>query len=201
MAIPQSQAHGSNAKTVTALELLDRFCKKIQAETLPSSWNDDKAWTRVVHSIMRDIGEELGYVVRDKFTLGEFLGLDQVWRIQESGKVRTYLAMEVENTGRLTKIVGDEFQKLVDVKAEIKVLVYYPDIENQADHAHALQKTLEAGRYVVDETYVTVMLDSNASRTDSFRKYSKLVINAYQLIPAMEPIPITHAEFTVNQPA
>lgn len=180
-------------------ELLDHFFKKMRTKTLPSSWNDDKAWTRLVQSIMRDIGEELGYVVRDKSVLGEFLGLDQAWRIQESRKVRTYLAMEVENTDKLREIIDDEFQKLIDVKAELKVLVYYPSIENQPDHLHALKIALESGRYIPDEAYVIIMLDADATRADHFRKYSKLVITASQIVPGLEPRSIARADFQVRQ--
>lgn len=97
--------------------LKDRFSKA----TLPESWGDSPLWTNTILGIFDDIGRSLGYVPRK-----EYLRIDQTWEIRHSDISTIVLALECDNTDTVEEVLDDELQKLLDVKAFLKVLIFYP---------------------------------------------------------------------------
>ena len=103
-------------ENITSEDLFKAFSAGVQDLGLPESYNDNATWTVLIRRILRRIGQPLGYQIRDQDLRKEFLSLDQAWRIQEYQRVATYLAMESENTTKLSKVIDEEFEKLIDVR-------------------------------------------------------------------------------------
>ncbi len=187
----------SRLPKISSTDLMAKFIEGMRSKTLPSEWSDSRGWTSFIHSLMREVGNGLGYAVRDKFTLGEFLGLDQAWRTGDGVGATTYLAMESENTEKVKRLIADEFQKLIDVKAEIKVLVYYPDKVDQANHLQVLKRAVDEGNTTESESYIIVMIDSDATRADGFKRYSSGTITAFELVRDRVPVKLVDVPFNV----
>ncbi|MEM3874698.1 MAG: hypothetical protein QXU45_06160 [Candidatus Bathyarchaeia archaeon] len=107
----------------TPIELFEMFKEKFSKSTLPDSWENSDQWTNTILRIFHEIGCGLGYTPRK-----EYLRLDQTWEIRHPDVSTIVLALEHENTDRVEEILDDELQKLLDVKALLKVLVFYPHI-------------------------------------------------------------------------
>lgn len=63
----------------------------------------------------------MGYAPRK-----EYLRLDQTWEIRLPDISVIVLALGYENTDRVEEVLDDELQKLLDIKALLKVLIFYP---------------------------------------------------------------------------
>lgn len=87
---------------------------------MPDDWNDNKAWTKTVVQIFEEIGRELGYGPRT-----EYLDIVMTWAVRHEDISAIIAAIEHEN-GDLSDVIDDELQKLMDVKAYLKVLMFYP---------------------------------------------------------------------------
>lgn len=80
-----------------------------------------KLWTDIILGIFDEIGRGFGYIPKK-----EYLRLDRTWEIRHRDISAIVLALEHENTDSVENILNDELQKLLDVKAFLKVLVFYP---------------------------------------------------------------------------
>jgi hypothetical protein len=107
----------------TPQELFQMFQEKFSKATLPDSWQVSEPWTNIVLTIFDEIGRNMGYTPRK-----EYLRLDQTWEIRLPDISLIVLALEYENTGDVREILDDELQKLIDIKAFLKVLIFYPII-------------------------------------------------------------------------
>lgn len=105
----------------TSKELFQMLQEKFSKATLPDSWQVSDPWTITVLGIFDEIGRSLGFTPRK-----EYLRLDQTWEIRLPDISTIVLALEYENTDRVEEILNDELQKLLDVKALLKVLIFYP---------------------------------------------------------------------------
>jgi flagellin-specific chaperone FliS len=105
----------------TPQEPFQMFQEKFSKAMLPDSWQVSEPWTNTVLTIFDEIGRNMGYTPRK-----EYLRLDQTWEIRLPDISTIVLALEYENTDRVEEILNDELQKLLDVKALLKVLIFYP---------------------------------------------------------------------------
>jgi len=105
----------------TPKELFESFCVEFSNTTLPDIWVASRPWTDTLLGIFDSIGRSLGYIPKR-----EWLALDQTWEIRHPDISVVVLALEHENTHRVEDVLDDELQKLLDVKAFLKVLVFYP---------------------------------------------------------------------------
>ncbi|MEM2145994.1 MAG: hypothetical protein QW279_11580 [Candidatus Jordarchaeaceae archaeon] len=111
----------------TPKELFEKFKEKCEQTSFPEWYEARKEWTDTVMKIFDEIGHEYGYRPRYKRGGEEGLLMDQVWEIRLENYSAMVLAMEVENDYDLDEILEDELSKLINVKAYLKVLMFYPD--------------------------------------------------------------------------
>jgi hypothetical protein len=104
-------------------ELFEIFKEKFSKAILPDSWNVSVPWTHTILGIFNEIGHDMGYFPRK-----EYLRLDQTWEIRLPDISSIVLALESENADSVEAILEDELQKLIDVKAFLKVLIFYPGV-------------------------------------------------------------------------
>jgi hypothetical protein len=137
-------------------ELFGLFQEKLSKEVLPDSWEDSPQWTTTVLGIFNEIGRSLGYMPKK-----EYLRLDQTWEIRHSDVSTIVLALEVENTGRVEDVLDDELQKLLDIKAFLKVLIFYPGIpvmmQEEMSTYPEIQEKIQATKIKnSDEKYIVI---------------------------------------------
>ena len=171
-------------KDIESRELLNQFCAKLRDHELPSSYSDNPAWTRFVKTVMREIGSSLGYQIRQEGYGGEFMEIDQTWRIHEPNLIKTFLALEVENATTVEPLLDDELEKLVDIKSDLKVLAYYPypfTAQSDMQDIKRIMEVIKNGDSKSQERYVIIMMTADASREDRWVKYSKLAVRAFEI--------------------
>jgi len=173
-------------KDISSIELFQRFCQALRNSKLPENYREGAPWTELLRRILREIGTSLGYRVSDLDFGIEWLTIDQTWRIHESTLVRTYLAMEEENTYDVEDVIDDEVEKLLDIKSNVKLLIYYPDKSVQSLHLSMLQEAIDIGPLLPDERFVVIMIDSDATSEDDYGKYTKLTVQGYELAKKMQ---------------
>ena len=140
----------------TPLELFKLFQETFSKTILPDSWQVSEPWTNTVLGVFDQIGRNLGYMPRR-----EYLRLDQTWEIRHSDISTIVLALECENTDRVEEILDDELQKLLDVKAFLKVLIFYPTVpviveKEESTHPEIQEKIQSAKIKSSDERYIVV---------------------------------------------
>lgn len=140
----------------TPLELFKLFQEMFSKATLPDSWQVSEPWTSTVLGVFGQIGRNLGYTPRK-----EYLRLDQTWEIRHPDISTIVLALECENTDRVEEILDDELQKLLDIKALLKVLIFYPVVpilmaEEEASYPQIQEKIRSANIKSSDERYLVV---------------------------------------------
>jgi hypothetical protein len=89
--------------------------------------------------------------------------------------------METQNTSEIEDVINDEVEKLLDIKSNVKVLIYYPKKRSQKWHLSMLQETINIGPLLPDERFITMMIDSDATATDDYRKYTKLEVRGLEI--------------------
>lgn len=105
----------------TPNQLFELFQEKLSKTTLPDNWRSSEPWTTTILGLFGEIGRDLGFTPRK-----EYLRLDQTWEIRLPDISTIIFALEYENTQNVEDILDDELQKLMDIKALLKVLVFYP---------------------------------------------------------------------------
>jgi len=139
-------------------ELFESFRAEFSSATLPDSWRASGPWTNTILGIFDSIGRGFGYVPTK-----EWLRLDQTWEIRHPDISVIVLALEHENTGRVEDILDDELQKLLDVKALRKVLVFYPIVpmimeEKESTYPEIEEKIRSAKIKNPDERYIVMTI-------------------------------------------
>lgn len=112
-------------KVPSSTEFFEVFSKKIKNAKLPK-WDETVPWTKLVlKGLLYEMGEEFGFD-----PVEEYLNLDQMWPMLVERQINTMaVAIEHEASNEdWEDVVYDEGDKLQDVKARLKVLVYYPDL-------------------------------------------------------------------------
>jgi len=142
----------------TPKELFDSFCFEFSKATLPDSWEDSTPWTYTILNIFGGIGRSFGFTPRK-----EYLRLDQTWEIRHPDISTIVLALEHESVADIGEILDDELQKLLDVKAFRKVLVFYPTIpatvaEDEFSFPEIQEKIRSAEIKYPDESYIVVSI-------------------------------------------
>ncbi len=140
----------------TPKELFDGFRSEFSGTTLPDSWEASVPWTNTILNIFGEIGRGLGFK-----PVKEYLRLDQTWEIRHPDVSTIALALEVENTSDVGELLDDELQKLLDVKAFLKVLVFYPHIpvtvvEDEFSFPEVQKKIRSAEIKNPEEMYIVV---------------------------------------------
>lgn len=140
----------------TPNELFQIFQEKFSKATLPDSWEVSQPWTNTILNIFGEIGRSLGYIPRK-----EYLRLDQTWEIRHPDISTIVLALEYENTDDVREILDDELQKLLDIKAFLKVLIFYPIVpvmmeKGESTYPEIQEKIWSAKIKNPDERYIVV---------------------------------------------
>jgi len=140
----------------TPNELFKMFQEKFSKATLPEKWEASAQWTSRVLDIFDEIGHGLGFSPAK-----EYLRLDQTWEIRHPDISTIVLALEHENTDRVEELLDDELQKLLDVKALLKVLIFYPIVpmiveEGESTYPRIQKKVQSAKIKNPDEKYIVI---------------------------------------------
>ena len=109
----------------TPKDIFDRFLKGLPQANI-REYEAYEPWTKYTTELFRKWGETLGYSVHCSGKYGgkkEHMALDLVWIKKAADQRFIDLAMEHENDSK--NAFEDEFQKLMDVKALLKVLITY----------------------------------------------------------------------------
>lgn len=156
--------------------LFKEFCSKVKSATLPDSWaGKDKEWTNVILNIFDEIGRRYHYKPKR-----EYLRLDQTWEIRLLNLSYMVLALEHENTRHIEDLLDDELQKLSDVKASLKVLVYYPRLLDIERHIKEIKTKLGLQKIKIsDERLLVIMLSYFGIYDNEGGKEERLVIHGY----------------------
>jgi len=141
----------------TPNELFKMFQERLsKAAELPDDWEASAQWTYTILGIFDDIGRSLGFKPKK-----EYLRLDQTWEIRHPDISTIVLALEHENTDRVEDILDDELQKLIDVKALLKVLIFYPNVpvmveKGESTYPQMQEKIQSAKIRNPDERYIVI---------------------------------------------
>jgi hypothetical protein len=141
-------------------ELARRIVEFVRRKNLPESGKgSDTAWTSAVKEILREIGHERKFEVYPKPEGGEFL-LDVIWW-SDCGGIE--LGAESE-WGQQPSAVLDDFQKLVCIKAQIKVMVYWLDAPRRGERilGQLVSYMEKYNKHVKGEEYVFVAFGAGA---------------------------------------
>jgi len=142
----------------TPSELFQMFKEKFSKAILPDTWEASTPWTETILSIFDEIGRGFGFIPRK-----EYLRLDQTWEIRHPDISTIILALEHENTSEVIEVLDDELQKLLDIKALLKILVFYPTIpvtaEGEVFSFPEIQEKIRSAKIKnPDEKYVIVSI-------------------------------------------
>jgi hypothetical protein len=109
----------------TSKEFFETFSKRFMSAKLPP-WDETVPWTKLVlKGMLYEMGEEFGFE-----PVEEYLNLDQMWPMLVERQINT-MAVAIEHEASVDEwegVIYDEGDKLQDVKARLKVLVFYPDL-------------------------------------------------------------------------
>lgn len=109
----------------TPKDVFDRFLKGLPQANI-REYEASEPWTKYTTELFRKWGKDLGYTVHCRERYGgdkEYMSLDLVWMKEAADQRFVDLAMEHENDYK--DAFEDELQKLMDVKALLKVLITY----------------------------------------------------------------------------
>lgn len=138
----------------TTKEFFNSFREKYSTRILPDSWQDNSAWTKKVMQMFEEMGREFGYRPRR-----EYLYIDMIWAARHEDISLITVAIEHDNGG-LSDIIDDELQKLMDVKAHLKVLMFYPGMpvvaENEVIFPEIIEKIRSVKIRIPGERYLMI---------------------------------------------
>jgi hypothetical protein len=118
----------------TPKDVFQRFIEFIPHANI-EQYVKSEPWTEYATEFFQSWGTKLGYEVycKEKFGVSkEYLSLDVVWMKKILNRRFIYLALEHENV--VDDVSKDELNKLIDVKALLKVLItYFSDQKSRND--------------------------------------------------------------------
>jgi hypothetical protein len=125
---------------------------EIRAEVRRLEKDGRPDWNRRIKEVLRNLGKRNGYLVYPdpERKVGEWL-LDVIWFDEETGAVR--LALESE-LGKEAEVL-DDFQKLLCIKAPLKIMIYYvykgSFVEKFAEYITRFDQNVEGEYYLLIE--------------------------------------------------
>ena len=116
------------------------------------------------------IGKDFGFDVENTGRKKEFLALDQVWF--KKGSDEAVLAIETENSAYFKEIIEDEFRKLLNVKSDYKILIWYKirKDEDADDLMDVFHNKIKNHTRTEHEVFFIIYLDSR----DNEKMYWKI---------------------------
>ena len=130
------------------------------------AWNETRRnWTPRIKAFFGQLGRRGGFIpiyTRASPKQSEYL-LDLVWKV-ESPRRFLELGMESELSGRPSEIMKD-FEKLLDVKANIKVGVFQLNSDTEEKTIEKMQeKLMEQAYHMQTEKYLVIFLRYHPTR-------------------------------------
>jgi hypothetical protein len=136
------------------VDFFESFHKKYSVCRFPSSWNANTAWTETIFRLFGEMGRDFAYRPRR-----EYLDIDMTWSVRLDDISLITVAIEHDN-GDLGDVIDDELQKLMDVKARLKVLMFYPGkplvLEDKIQFPEVVDKIRSAHIKSPDERYLLI---------------------------------------------
>jgi len=109
----------------TPRDVFERFQEGLSKSNI-QEYGCEEPWTKYATEFFREWGQNLGYesCCREAYGgTGEYMSIDVIWIKKAADQRFIDLAMEHENN--IDEAFDDELQKLMDVKALLKVLITY----------------------------------------------------------------------------
>jgi hypothetical protein len=112
---------------MTPQELAERIKAALDGMNPSLLAGDRLAWTAGIKKVLGDLGKSMTFMVAASGYMGKSQGeflYDMVWYRLDQGYVLSQpMVMEVEWKVALTTVVDDDFQKLVQARADVRVWV------------------------------------------------------------------------------
>jgi hypothetical protein len=177
-------------KVPTASEFFETFSKKLKNTKLPK-WDETVPWTKqVLKGILHDMGEEFGFEPQE-----EWLTVDQLWVLYVERQVAT-IGVAIEHEASVESwedVVDDEGNKLTDVKAHLKVLVYYPELSQFDAFVRGWASTIRMQELrLAQERYLAVGICGD-------KENKQLVIKGAELTPEGKISPLPEVRIPYSQ--
>lgn len=175
-----------------ASEFFAAFSRKLSDAKLPH-WNDkSELWTKVVlKGLLEDLGKEHGFEPESEWPFR----IDQTWNIMEEGQANSIeVAIEHETDADWQEVLRDEGSKLMDVKARLKVVIFYPDLHNFEKFTDKFSTEIRIQELKVpQERYLAIGICSD-------QKNKQLVVKGTEIAPSgttssLRAVTIPYAEF------
>jgi hypothetical protein len=173
----------------TPSEFYETFCKRLRNSTLPH-WNKSEPWTKLVlDRLLQGMGKELGFE-----PVPEYLRIDQTWSMSVEGHVNVIeVAIEHEANADWERVMYDEGSKLMDVKARLKVLIFYPELPQFEMFTRRFSSEIRVQELkLVQERYLTI----GVCRDNDKRH---LVVKGVEISPDGSVSPLSDVEIPYSQ--
>ncbi len=168
---------GGKIILVNPKEIFSRFLYDYDKKIRPLSWDDKNSeWTKKILGYFIDLGESLGYNVytdpRVRNGYYEYL-VDLCWAIELKDDYPNEwgieLAIEQEWSTELKEIYYD-FEKLLDIKANLKIMICSPRIKDIDDILLTFQKYVSKCMIKIPtERYLIIIFTKDINRKESER--------------------------------
>lgn len=111
----------------TLSSIFDEFCKQLSGKL---RWSRSKAeWTDAIFDFFHDLNEKQHKPLKEE---REHMNIDYLWRDVEYFPYQSIkLAVEHENKFDLNEFLDSEIQHLLDIKAECKIAITYPQLGDE----------------------------------------------------------------------
>jgi hypothetical protein len=173
----------------TGAEFFERFCERLRNSTLPQ-WNENPAWTKLVlDGVLQEMGKELGFEPRR-----EYLRIDQSWIMSVEGKVNVIeVAIEHEANQDWETVMYDEGSKLMDVKARLKVLIFYTGLREFEMFTRRFSSEIRVQELkLAEERYLTI----GVCRDEDKRH---LIVKGVEITPDGRVSPLSDVEIPYSK--
>ena len=174
---------------LTPDSIFEEFCREVGHAEVPKVWSRVKNWTNMVLDIFGKLGAKYGYEVRREWML-----LDETWEIRNQSTSFIAMALEHENTDNIDILLKDELQKLLDVKAILKVLIYYPKFLDCERHIEKIKPKIKSQRLKIPEEHILIVMIH-----PQFVKRKGFLISGYDFDSEANCSELTSYHFRVNR--
>jgi len=136
-------------------EIFLELVSKMRTEKLPTHWDIKMhLWTKTMKNIFKKIGESYGYFVPDI----EWMKLDQIWVLSKEETDSIIVAIEHENKDSFKNILEDELQKLIDIKAYVKILMFYDKKPSEKEIVEKIKDKIKTQKLIISgEKYLIIL--------------------------------------------
>jgi|SRR5437016_9478020 len=135
------------------------------------------------------MGKELGFE-----PVPEYLRIDQSWSMSVEGHVNVIeVAIEHEAGADWEVVMYDEGSKLMDVKARLKVLVFYPELRQFERFTRRFSSEIRVQELKLDEErYLTIGVCKDKDKM-------RLVVKGVEISPNGRVSPLSDVEIPYSQ--